>query len=317
MSDILLISGKLNNRQDEARLGKLSEDSPTLSTLVEAKNFDIDANGATYLRDGRVLKLAIGAHSLWVDPRDDKIAYFVALSVLYKLETDFTYNSVATMACDNKMAYEPVNGETVISNGKDIGWLTGKTYDAFNPTLGQFEVPTSSGQYLCFFRGVLYVADSSVLKASKPHNIEVMDERYCFFPMAGHIRMLGNVDDGMFVATEKGVIYLPGTFVDEFKVIDVSDSPPPDGCFMRIKKETKDKIVDEVVWASEEGFCIGSDGGQYENKSAPSVALPKAEYGLMLERFNNGIRQYIAVMHQPDNIRKYTGPDISVNVVNI
>lgn len=78
MADVLLIAGKLNNRENAQRLGKIEpSDNPILTTLVSAKNLDIDNNGAVTRRDGRVRKHKGQVHSLWVHPKDDSTAYFV------------------------------------------------------------------------------------------------------------------------------------------------------------------------------------------------------------------------------------------------
>lgn len=316
MDEFLLISGKLNNRQKQNRLGKLGPDTTTLTTLVEAENVDFDNNGETTQRLGREVAFAeagSGIHSMWVHPRDNQIGYFIEDAVLWKLEVGYSNTMVTTLNSNNPAVYECVNDEVVITNGTDIGWLNGPTFTPFSPGLNNFETPTVPGQYLAFFRGVLYVASGSILYASKPYHVEVMDERYCQFPMNGHIRMLGAVEDGIWIGTEKTIGFMPGKGVDEFEFNHVSDNACPDGCFLVTTEETDDGNQTYVTWVSKEGFCQGTDGGDYANLSGNDIALPEGTTGHLFRFFNDGIRQFIAVIHGPEYDRTYSVPDLNTN----
>jgi hypothetical protein len=312
MTDVLLVAGKLNNRQKAQRLGKMQpSDNPMLSALVSARNLDIDNNGAVTLRDGRELKLSGLPHSLWIHPKDDSIAYFVDDSILKKLNADFSSTVVTTLNSNAKLAYELINMELVISNGTDIGWLKETTYDAFAPSCEQFEVPISAGQYLAFHKGCLYVANGSVLEVSKPHDVERRDERYSLFPMAARIGMLGSVDDGLWIS-HKEVGFISGVGVDGLDYNHVTDATPPDGCFSIVVEESKEDTKTFILWASEEGFCKGGSGESYTNESFEDINLPEGEFGSFFHRFKDGIRQYIAVIHKPEMKRNYTGPELDI-----
>ena len=310
-TEFFLIAGKLNNRQKPVRLGKMALKGDTLASLVLADNVDFDNNGETTQRLGRESVYAGDPHSFWTKHTDDQTAYFVEDGVLKKLNLDFSATNVATLSTNNPLVYELVNDEIVITNGVDIGWLRGTEYTPFSQTPGQFERQTVAGQYLVFYRGVLYVARDNILFASKPWNIEVMDERLCQFPMEGHIRMLASVTDGLWIATEKNLGYIAGKAIDEFEYSFMTDVVPPDGAFTREIEDRNGELVNIVTWASEEGFCQGEDHGQYKNVSGTEIALPKAASGKVFRQFNNGIRQYIAVLYGPDYTRTYTAPDLS------
>jgi len=319
MTDVLLVAGKLNNRQKATRLGKIPpSDNPILTTLTLAENIDIDNNGEVSIRDGRELVLAGSPHSFWVHPQDDQIGYFVENSVLKKLNTDLTATTVTTLNSNSRLDYELVNSEIVVSNGVDLGWLKETTYDPFSPpVLEQFEVATPAGQYIALHKGCLYVLKGSILYVTKPHKIEVMDSRYCTFPMAGYGRMLGAVEDGVWIATEKEVGFIHGKSVDGLEYEHITDSVPADGCFEMITEEGEEEVESFILWASPEGFCKGTSGAKYTNKSFKDCTLPGGEYGSFFTRFNNGIRQYIAVIHKPDMERNYTAPDLNTNEVVI
>lgn len=316
-TDFLLIAGKLNNRQKHMRLGKLSPDQEVLSTLVVAENIDFDNNGEISQRLGRELAYSGTPHSFWTHPKDDSIGYFVEAGVLKKMNSDFTATEVFTLGSNNRLSYKVVNAEIVVSNGIDIGWLNDTTFSPFAPSLGEFEKATPAGQYLSFFRGVLYVASGSVLYASKPWNIEKMDERFCQFPMAGWIRMLAAAEDGIWISTNKSLGFISGKGVDNFEYNHATNSVCPDGAFLVETEESDGAIANFVTWASEEGFCQGTDSGTYKNLSGNEVSLPNGDTGHVFRVFNNGIRQYIAVIHGPNYTRTYLLPTLTINEVTI
>jgi hypothetical protein len=316
-TEFLLISGKLNNRQKQMRLGKLSPDEMVLSTLVVAENVDFDNNGETSQRLGRVVAYAGVPHSFWTHPHNDSIGYFVEAGVLMKLNADFSATAVVTLPSNSQMRFVTVNQEIVCSNGEVIGWLNDTTFTPFAKELTQFEKRTPAGQYLSFFRGVLYVASGDVFYASKPWNIEVMDERYCHFPMAGRIRMLSAVEDGIWISTDRELGFISGKGTDKFEFNHRTHSVCPDGAFIEEVEETEDSVAQFVTWVSEEGFCQGTDGGEYRNLSGNDVALPNGETGHLFRVFNNGIRQYVAVIHGPEYTRTYTLPDLETNELTI
>jgi hypothetical protein len=312
-TNFTLIAGVLNNRQDPMRLGVLSGEADRLTTLVVAQDMDFDKNGKATLRRGRELILSAAAHSFWVHPFNDKIAYFVEDSILYKLETDYSTVTVATLQTNARMVYEPVNEEIVITNGTDIGWLHNTIYDAFNTQLGKFEIPTPAGQYLSFYKGVLHILRGSSLFTTKPMNIMVMDKRFCEFQLDGYGRMIGAVEDGIWVATEKAVGFIRGKKVDDYVFEHKTNQVPANGCFMVTVEEKEQNVTSIVSWASPEGFCRGYDNGAYENLSVGNIALPEGSEGSLFRMYNNGTLQYLAVINEPKYARKYVPPSLDID----
>lgn len=318
MKEILLLSGKLNTRQEPLRLGKITGDGLVISTLVNAINVDFDNNGFTQLREGRSQVIAgAGYHSFWSDPRKSGLAFIVQGAVLSRVNADYSTTQIATLSSDNRGFYLPVNDELLFMNGTNIGWLDGSSFDEFDPQLSEFEQKMPAGQYATMHRGCLVVACKDILYVSKPHKPEIIDERYCMFPMAGYIRMLGGVNTGIWTGTEKGIGFITGDHVDNYKYDSVTNHACPDGAFLLTTEENDQKVDNLVAWISEEGFCQGRENGTYRSHSHPNMALPTGSSGVLYERFNNGIRQYVAVVHQPESQRTHTGADIAVNTVTV
>jgi hypothetical protein len=129
--------------------------------------------------------------------------------------------------------------------------------------------------------------------------------------------MLGAVEDGIWIGTAKQIGFIKGKQIDDYDYEPISDKPCPDGCFIRTQETEEEEIKDVVAWTSQEGFCEGRDSGAYSNKSHGECTLPDGEFGTMIERYLNGIRQYVAVIHKPDSPRKHTDATLTINEVTI
>lgn len=311
-----LIPGPLDNRHDSLRLGVVGKEA-TVSVLTEAVNVDIDAARTITPRLGRTLALAGAPHSFWVHPQDDTLGFFVDSSTLKLFNIDDTATALATLTSNAPMAYQAVNDEVVASNGVEIGWVSRSGFDLFAPTLGQFEAAMPAGQYLSFFNGCLVVASGDVLYASKPWNAEIRDSRLSEIPLGGHVRMLGAVTDGLYIATGAGVAFLSGGGADDFVYRKISDTPPVDGCFSTGFEQEGDAQQPVVRWASPEGFCIGRNGGQYQNLSKDRIVLPSGSSGRHFRIDDGGNERHIAIIHDPTLTGAYVAPELTVNTITV
>lgn len=86
--------------------------------LVSAMNVNIGNDGQLARRDGRELKLAASAHSLW---SDGIICLFVDGTTLKRLNADYTATTVVELTSGDPMSYVPVNGRVYYGNGTDKG----------------------------------------------------------------------------------------------------------------------------------------------------------------------------------------------------
>jgi hypothetical protein len=268
-----------------------------LEELAQAVNLDLTNERQGRLRKGRVQRLAVTApHSLQVSPYNSQIAWFVTEGILKVLQPGYTAVDLVTLSTNTRLSYAFFNQEVVASNGAEIGWLSAAEFVPFAPTLGVFEAVMPAGQYLAFFKGSLLVARGSVLYVSKPYNAEIRDERFSEFPLDGYIRMLGTVEDGIWLATDNGVYFLGGAGAEEWTMQNRSDQVPADGCFGSGFVREKEEIRQLVYWAAD-GFYEGRAGGALENLSEGLVRLPKGITGECFRREADGMTQYIAVIH--------------------
>jgi hypothetical protein len=319
MATINLVPGGINNKQDAIRLGRIADfRDPTIRKLTSAVNLDIDDNNIATRRTGRTLRLAsANAHSFWATP-DGRFAYFVQGGVLRRFNSDYTATSLAILSVGNPVHFEPVNDVVVYSNGIDIGILDGGAHYSFeSPESLEFKTAMSPGQYLAFYNGTLYAALGSIIYIADPYKMHQRDTRTSMIPLPGYIRMLAAVADGVYVATDKRVYFLQGGSSEDFRLQEISDSPPADGAFGYRWDEDQDKSVRIVYWVSPDGFCAGTAGGRYANLSYNEVALPSGAGGHCFHKKENGISQYIGVINNPTGGNLYSADPINVTTMNL
>lgn len=313
------VVGKIDNMHDPIALGNLDEGG-RVAALVEAVNVDIDDVNFGSRRDGRTRRLAVTApHSGWVHPDDKTLGYFVAAGVLYRLIPGFTSRPVATLSNNDRCWFEVVNGVPMVSNGTDIGWLIG---DEFRPFVGSTDTDCAApktmyaGNFPAFWNGTLWIAKDNVLGFSLTHDVETRDDAFCRIPLDSRMRMLGAVDDGLWVSTDRRIAFITGSGPDDLQFRDVSTAVPPFGCFSAGFEFHDGRYSRVVRWASEDGFCIGLPGGIVKNIS-PTVALPAGETGNFSTKSHNGIEQYLAVIRKPQAGNIFTADSLTIDQHNI
>lgn len=86
--------------------------------LVAAVNVHISDDGQLATRDGRELKLAATAHSIW---SDGDVCLFADGLTLKRLHANYTATTVTTLTSNDPLSYVMVNGRIHYSNGTDTG----------------------------------------------------------------------------------------------------------------------------------------------------------------------------------------------------
>jgi hypothetical protein len=284
-----------------------------MAELASAINLDLDNDSNGRLRKGRVQRLAVTKpHSLKVH---GGLAWLVSEGVLKALLSDYSTVDIATLSHNQRLSYQPINDELVVSNGLDIGWLEAGAFVPFAPTLDVFELPMPAGQYLAFYNGLLIVASGSTLYVSKPWNAEVRDSRVSEYPMNGYIRMLVAVENGLWVSTDKSLGFISGPSPEEWSYRERSDQVPPDGCFGSGTVRDGATITKIAFWAAD-GFYEGKAGGVLENLSQDRSRLPAGPSGLCMRREADGLVQYIAVIQSPEDGNISPDNDFDVHTIS-
>ena len=163
-------------------------------------------------------------------------------------------------------------------------------------TLGA--TPTTAGTFMAFWRGCLLVAEGSVLWASRPGVPHLTDWRN-FKPLVGNITAVQPVDDGIYVGTDRGLIWLGGTSWDALTYSDTQRGPVVPGSGVAVRG---DRIrVGDGAGNGSAMLCIaggeivaGFGGGQTSSLTGGRYRTNATEVCATFREVR-GIPQYVAV----------------------
>jgi hypothetical protein len=291
--DIGTVSG-INNVADAARL-KPDE-------LVYANNIDISDKGKPSRRAGHVKKVtpAGSAHSMW---GDNKMCFYVDNAILKRLHEDYTSTTMRTGVSDYPMSFTEVNDYYYYSNPAVIGYI-------YQGVAGVFATPTDDhlyapkpGQHIEWYKGRLYVARNETLWYSNVNEPGVVDRRRNFIKFENEITMLQAVDDGFWITVgdinRQTTYFMGGAERENFTLRRLAGYGCIEGTDVKIKDGSRigEGLSGTVaMWTSDEGVCIGGNGGQFINITQGKYNISDERFGAGLFRDENGLAQYISTL---------------------
>lgn len=283
--------------------------------LSEAVNVDITDLFGIRRRKGSEKKKVCVPHSLW---SNGKICLYRHSGSLYQLNDDFTSTELWTGLTTEKLRMYYVENKNIIycSDGQshlviDKGvcrvWNTQldlRFLDASLRTRLLTDVildPLPIGSPMEHYNSILYSAEGDVIWHSEPYIYELCDLANNYILEESPIKMLAAVEDGIWVSNSEEILFYRG------------DSPP----FKRIKKipypaikGTDFKIAGHyilnakakkvIVVATENGYCILDNGGEFNNVTDDVCSLPSSEEGASLFRQHRGINQFLVSYKNPE-----------------
>jgi hypothetical protein len=295
---LLVQSTGLNNKSAPTRIAYDAQKG--VVELSEAYNVEIDDDGRPCRRKGFTSTVRTEAsHSLFAGKTD---TYFVAGTTFYRLNKDFTRTAIATgLTADAVMEYVELlntiyymNGHQIgtLVNGKFVAWTVGTYYGP--PTIRQFSGPPT-GSLLEVYNGSMFIAAGNVLWFSERFGFNLFDMARNYIWMDGDIKMVKAVSDGIYVSTEKKVVFFKGSVPSEFEQKNVSGFPAIKGIAVKVNAENilNGQIVgDAVLWTSVNGIYLGLSGGECRNMTTDKITLPQMSSGSAI--FYNG--KYIVTL---------------------
>ena len=112
--------------------------------------------------------------------------------------------------------------------------------------------------------------------------------------------MIAASDDGVFVGTEKQILWLPGESPQawDFKEVANYGAIPGalDFCDGELIGDSASKGTTVAVFASTQGLCAGFPGGAIVNFLNGHFAYPVQERGACVVRKHRGIAQCVATL---------------------
>ena len=167
-------------------------------------------------------------------------------------------------------------------------------YDDSNILELAFIFPPPPGRIIRFYNGRAYVADDlGNFWYSEPFSYDHFRLGSSFEQFPAALSIMEPVTGGIFCATDAETWFYSGTPEDGFSVVKKFEYGAIFGTGKRIPNS------DDVAWQSQRGMVIGTADGACKNVQEKHVSPDSAISGAAIIREQDGVRQYIASLHNP------------------
>jgi len=168
----------------------------------------------------------------------------------------------------------------------------------------QFLEPVPAGHIIRGFNGRSYSAVDNVMYYSQAMRPALLDAAHDYIDFESRIRMIRPVEGGVFVSTEKRVVFLAGEDPENFQLSVAHTSPAVEGSDIMAPAKMfsfENMSTGEVAvwWAASGIMVIGFPNGQVVPVREGELALPEYARGDVMIREENGVRQLVSVLQRP------------------
>jgi len=282
----------LNNAVDPTRI-KHSFDSGE-TELATAFNVDIDVAGRVSMRRGLTATARTEAsHSLFCDGGE---CLFISSTALYRLNADYSRTGVrSAMTSGARLRCTQVANKIYYTNGYQIGYVQdGTSYvweasDYVGPTTHRRFSDPPVGSIVEFLSSRIYMAKDDVLWYSEPFAYGWFDLTRNFAQMGSRIRMVRSVKTGLYVGTDKEVIFVGGTDPSQFTYDVVSKSPAVEYTDVKIagaKFADGSQAGQLAMWTAQDGIYVGMPDGNVMNVTRDKLIYPSSQLGCAVFKDN-------------------------------
>lgn len=287
---ITIFSGSsgLNTVSDEVRLP--TDPNTGLCDLAQAVNVRVDINGRVTRRTGFVRKQTGEFHSVFCRRADCYVAKeFPGDCSILRVASDLSLVGVRSGLAKNRRiswAQDDDNAVIYYANGIQNGiivagvsspWPNLSTASTIEPTFRHFS-PAPVGHRISLVHGRMLIATTEALYYSEPWNYGKYDlgGAYLAHPV---VRMIKEVDAGVFISTDKETIFYRGIDLAEASPVTVADYPALEWSEAEDYVEGAEIGLEPgkcALWASPEGLCAGTAAGTFHNLTKNKVVYPEA-----------------------------------------
>ena len=296
---ITLFTGSrgLNNKADPAKI-KFNPKTG-ISDMAACSNVVIEDSRRPSRRKGYTRRLDGSTHSLFSDGGD---CLFVmeetGQGALCFLHPDYSYTPVRVLTPNARMNYEQVDNVIYYMNGYERGKVRKGDFQSYAWNMGTYVGPETKrvfssppvGIGLAYYKGRMYVVQGKVVWASEDFDVSLYDLANSFMQFEDNVILIRPVIDGLFIGTEKKVIFLKGSGPSDMSERTVADYPAIKGTdckfvgkmgFTRNERVTISSTGGTLyaIWMSQKGVCVGGPEGQFVNITEDRLVLPPALTG--------------------------------------
>lgn len=287
--------------------------------LEVAKNVDIDDVGQIHRRRGYQLKTAGNFHSLF--RADHGLVYGVKNGDLVRIEPNYTTTTIVSGVGTAPLTMLHLGDNIYFSSEVTSGrfdhrtnvptpwgavasermWLSAvvNPTPSMPPIKGKLLKPPPLATILAYFNGRIYLAVDTTVWFTELYLYDWVDSVKGFLPFENDVKVLTAVADGLYVGTETAIWYLSGTAgamkrvqVANYGAIKGSAQPVPSNL---IPDQLQQQTKGGTLIMTQQGLCIGMDGGNFLNLMQTKVIFPEMSSVNSLFRLQDGVNQYVCV----------------------
>lgn len=304
----------LRNNTTRERLGP--------GDLEVATNIDLDDTGQASRRRGYTQKHSAPHHSLrTIGGR----TFVVRSNWLGILDVSYGFTQLVYVG-EEPVCYVDIGEDVYFSNNAESGVIGadnsvrpwGRTdgqgmwvSPVINPTatLGAVNgrLLTDPPRASCIedYNGRIYLADGKTVWATELYAYDLIDRTKNFMQFEDEVTFLGAVNDGVYVGTTAGLVFLQGAGLGQFKVMAIDHSGVVRGSGVEVPthlihpvRNPNYPIATAVAWAvlTDQGVMGLFDGGQAYNLTYKQMVFPKGERAAALFRQDQGANDYVVAV---------------------
>ncbi len=270
------------------------DDPLVLSSEELSKGVDIDLDdfGKPSRKKGKTLLLA-GVYKWGWSDGITCLAW--TANSLVSVKPDFSGHTVLLAGlADLRIVYVKIKDKIYFSNGQYMGYVRNGAVFALSIASDPFKAVMPAGTMLEYYQNRLWSIRGNQAQPSDPLANDQLDTRMPPKSFPGPLSLFQAVKDGVFVGTDKALYFMAITDPTEMmpgavRLLANYGAIPHAAVKIEGGLVVKDKTVPGtvIVFATKQGICIGSDGGEFQNLTIQQYALPDAVQGAALFRKNH------------------------------
>lgn len=177
--------------------------------------------------------------------------------------------------------------------------------------------PPKAGQLVGEMNGRVYIARNDRIIFTEALRYHLTRPSQGIYLMPDYITLLEPAVDGIYVGTQKGVVFIAGDDPYDVKQMHVSPYAPVEYAVTRMPGEKFGVQVDEVpVWWGTDGvMVVGLPGGQLRQLTRDRLAVPKFQQGAVSLREYEGMSHIVSTLSRGGDISNMGATDTVVATV--
>lgn len=285
---------------DPARIESGVESYPSLLTtgLAQGVSVDVDIASRIGRRKGYAPTIRTqDIRDLFCDGGD---CLFIYNNSLYRLNSNMVGEGLRDgLTPSMKMWYVQIEDKIFYSNSFESGvyfdnishpWLTA-SYEGSDSTRVMSPVP--KGKHLAVYNGRIYLSSQNIIWFTEPFAYYWVDLARNFVPFGTKVRMIRPVEGGIYVSTEREIIFFGGSGPGDFIVKRLATYPAVEGTDLLIDGSMIGKSTEKVaIFTTWAGICVGTSDGTLVNLTEKDNVIPTCNRGSAV--YMNG--KYIALL---------------------